>query len=230
MGLGGLGCPAAVALARAGVQRMTLVDPDRVELSNLHRQLLHRTSSLGRFKVDSAAEALQRAFPQLSLTVLPVRVGATNAERLFQAHDVVLDATDGIDVKLLLSDVAVRTGTPLVHAGVLRTSGMALLIRPHGPCLRCLFREAPDEDAAPTCARAGVLGSVAGVMGALQAALAIRALQRAGSFPRGASAETLHRFDAEALAYREVRLERDPECPSCSRAGEAFASGPEVRP
>lgn len=208
VGVGGLGCPAAEGLARAGIGAMTLLDPDRVELTNLHRQLLHRTADLGRPKVDSAAETLARAFPSLRLETRPERLTAENAEALFAAHDLVIDGTDGVPTKYLLSDAAMRTGVPLVFGGVLRMQGQAMVVAPGGPCLRCLYELAPEADQAPSCAAAGVLGTVAGLIGALQAQLAAAHLA-------GAEPGWLTVFDGVRLEGRRVKVPRAPDCAGC---------------
>lgn len=210
VGAGGLGCPAAEALARAGVGGLTLVDPDRVDLTNLHRQLLHRDGDVGRWKVDSAAEALGRAFPALQIERSVGRVHAGNAEALFRAHDLVVDGTDGIATKYLLSDAARWTGVPLIFGGVLRMQGQAMAILPDGPCLRCLYEDAPDPDQVPTCASAGVLGTVAGVVGGLQAEFALAHL--AGTLAPG----WLTVFDAARLEARRVRVPKVDGCPGCT--------------
>lgn len=212
VGVGGLGCPAALALARAGVGRLTLADPDVVDVTNLHRQLLHRDADVGRPKVASAAQKLRAAFPGLDVQPLQVRVEAQNAQALFAQHDLVIDATDGAEVKFLLSDAAVKAGVPLVHGGVLRMQGQAMVISPGGPCLRCLFEAPPSADELPTCAQAGVLGSVAGVIGALQARLALWHLAHGG----GTAVATLHVFDAAALTVRQVKVRRQEDCPACA--------------
>jgi molybdopterin-synthase adenylyltransferase len=214
VGAGGLGCPASLALAHAGVGHLTLVDPDRVDVTNLHRQLWHRTSDVGRLKAASAAAGLTRAFPELSLEALCERVDAGNAEALFRAHDVVVDATDGTATKFFLSDVAVLTGVPLVYGGVLRMQGQVLRIDPDGPCLRCLYEAPPPPDAVPTCAQAGVLGSLAGLVGALQALLALERLSGTAGTARGEA--LLHLVDGEALSGRTVRVRRSPDCASCA--------------
>lgn len=206
VGVGGLGCPASLALARAGVAALTLVDPDVVDQTNLHRQPWHHPAHLGRPKVDSAREGLGRAFPALAVHTHQRAVAAADAEALFRAHDVVIDATDGVDTKFLLSDAAVLTGTPLVYAGVLRFEGLAMRIEPGGPCLRCLF-ELPPTDV-PTCAQAGVLGSMAGLMGGLQARLALTPNAEAG-------VAGLHVIDGLGLTMRVVRVRRRPGCAAC---------------
>lgn len=203
VGVGGLGCPASLALARAGVRQLTLIDPDVVELTNLHRQPWHHTADVGKPKVQSAAAKLERAFPSVQVTALQQRVDARNAEALFRAHELVIDATDGVDTKFLLSDTAVRTGTPLIYGGVLRFEGLAMRIERQGPCLRCLFESAPDD--APTCAQAGVLGSMAGLIGGLQAELALR--------PSSIAGETmLQVVDGRGLTFRSVKVRKRAEC------------------
>ncbi|CAM3512980.1 HesA/MoeB/ThiF family protein [Corallococcus sp. ZKHCc1 1396] len=213
VGAGGLGCPASLALAQGGVGHLTLVDPDRVDVTNLHRQLWHRAGDVGRFKAESAAAGLLRAFPALSVEALPERLDANNAEALFRAHDLVVDATDGVATKFFLSDAAVLTGVPLVYGGVLRMQGQALRIDPGGPCLRCLYEDVPAADAVPTCAQAGVLGSMAGLIGAVQALLALELLAGAAGRTRGEA--TLHVLDGATLEGRTVKVTRAPDCPGC---------------
>lgn len=208
VGVGGLGCPVSLALARAGVPALTLVDGDVVDVTNLHRQPWHHPADVGRPKVASAAEKLARGFPGTAVTTLAQRLGAADVEALFRAHDLVIDATDGVGTKFLLSDAAVRTGTPLVYGGVLRFEGLALRIDPrHGPCLRCLFETPPDD--VPTCAQAGVLGSMAGVVGGLQASLALAGPGKAGE-------ALLHVVDGRAFTFRTVRVRRRPDCAACA--------------
>jgi molybdopterin-synthase adenylyltransferase len=225
VGAGGLGCPASLALAHAGVGHLTLVDPDRVDVTNLHRQLWHRTPDVGRLKAESAAAGLARAFPDLSTEAMPERVGPDNAEALFRAHELVIDATDGTATKFFLSDVAVLTGVPLVYGGVLRMQGQALRIDPDGPCLRCLYEAPPPPDAVPTCAQAGVLGSMAGLVGALQALLALERLSGAVGPARGEA--VLHVVDGVTLAGRTVRVRRAPDCASCAPGRTPSLSAPQ---
>jgi adenylyltransferase/sulfurtransferase len=213
VGAGGLGCPASLALARGGVRRLTLVDPDRVDVTNLHRQLWHRSADVGRWKVDSAAEGLARALPALQVEPRVLRVGPDNAHALFSAHDVVLDATDGTATKFFLSDVAKATRVPLVYGGVLRMQGQAMRIDPEGPCLRCLFEELPDPDAVPTCAQAGVLGAMAGLIGSVQALLALELLS--GGDVQTATA-VLHVIDGAQLSGRTLRVQRVEGCEGCA--------------
>lgn len=212
IGVGALGCAAADALATAGVGRLTLVDPDRVERSNLHRQLLHRTADLGRLKVESAAETLAAAHPALRLTTHAVRLDAANAAGLLAGHACAVDATDGIATKFLINDAAVAAGVPLVHAGIVRFQGQLMTILPgSSACYRCLFGEPPPEGSAPSCQEAGVLGSLAGTIGTLQAAEAVRL----GSGRPPLLADRLLTYDALAGRFRHVRLRRNPTCPTC---------------
>ncbi len=214
VGVGGLGCPASLALARAGVDRLTLMDPDVVELTNLHRQPWHHPGDVGQPKVQSAAHKLERAFPAVKITTRQQRLTADNAESLFASHDLVIDATDGVQTKFLLSDTSVRSGTPLIYGGVLRFEGLVMRIAPGGPCLRCLFETAPDD--APTCAQAGVLGSMAGLIGGLQAGLALSWLgPHPDPLPEGQGLAMLQVVDGRGLTFRSVRVRRRADCAAC---------------
>ena len=208
IGMGGLGCPAAVALAQAGARRLTLVDGDVVETSNLHRQPLYGTEDVGRPKVEAARERLSRAFPELELETWTRRVGPGDVDALLARHALAIDGTDSVAAKFLLSDSVARAGTPLVSGGVVQWGGQAMRIDPGGACLRCLYGTPPGEDEVPTCARAGVLGSLAGVLGALQASLAL-----GPSSPAGRS--TLHVVDGRSLRFRTLTIRRVPGCPGC---------------
>jgi adenylyltransferase/sulfurtransferase len=206
VGLGGLGCPASLALARAGRRRFTFLDPDVVDVTNLHRQPWHHPGDVGRPKVRSAAAKLAAAYPGAAVEAREERLDATNAEHLFRAHALVVDATDGVETKFLLSDAAVLTGTPLVYAGVLRFEGLAMRIEPGGPCLRCLF-ETPPTDVL-TCAQAGVLGSMAGLLGGLSARLAL------GANP-GPGLALLEVVDGLSFTFRRVKVRRRDDCLAC---------------
>ena len=215
IGLGGLGCPASLALAQGGLRRLTLVDGDRVELSNLPRQPWYRTSDVGGLKAVVAAERLAACFPALQVTALPEEARADTVERLLRGHDVAIDGTDRISAKYFLSDAVARTGVPVVFAGVVQLEARAFRIAPGGPCLRCLFGEAPDEDEVPSCNRAGVLGALAGVAGALQARLALEPVDVPGE-------ARLHVVDGLGeLRVRVLRVRRAPGCPGCTPEGRA---------
>jgi len=219
VGVGGLGCPASLALAKARVERLTLVDPDVVELTNLHRQPWFRTSDIGKPKVLVAAERLRAAFPQLEVQALAQRLDLSNVEALLRGHQIAIDGTDEIETKFLLSDAVGVTNVPVVYGGVLRMQGQVMAILPGGPCLRCLFEQPPAADEVPTCSGAGVLGSVAGAIGALQAIAALRVLR--GELVPG---EMLI-FDGRSLRQRKITVRRAPGC-GCSRP-KSFR--PEVR-
>ena len=205
IGVGGLGCPASMALAPEATL-LTLVDFDTVELSNLHRQPLHHPSDLGRLKVDSGAAKLRALFPALKVVGLSTRVTAQNVDALLELHDVAIDGTDDAQTKFLLNDAAVRTRKPLVYGGVLRMTGQAMRIQPGGPCLRCLFDGPPAE--APTCAQAGVLGTMPGVIGGLQAELA----RTPNPLPGEAR---LHLVDGLAFSARTIRVTKSADCQAC---------------
>jgi adenylyltransferase/sulfurtransferase len=211
IGVGGLGCPASLALSMAGVRTLALVDPDRVEESNLHRQLWYRRSDLGKLKVETAAIRLRRAFPRSQIEPIAVRVDERNVDALLRAHSVAIDGTDGMETKFMLSDAAVRCAVPLVYGGVLGMQGQAMLIAPGGPCLRCLFEAPPTPDDAPRCSEAGVLGSVAGVVGAVQAAFAYQVLRRR------ADPGKLVSIDGRSLRQRAIAVRRAADCPACGR-------------
>jgi molybdopterin/thiamine biosynthesis adenylyltransferase len=214
IGMGGLGCPASLALAHAGVRRLTLVDADRVELSNLPRQPWYRTADVGQPKVEVSARRLREAFPRLAVAAVAEHARPETVDALVRGHDVVIDGTDSVAAKYFLSDAVARTGVPLVFGGVVQLEARVFRIQKDGPCLRCLFGEAPGEEDVPTCARAGVLGALAGVAGALQARIALA--------PNDGPGEAcLHVLDARGeLRVRVLRVQRVPGCPGCGRKEE----------
>lgn len=212
VGVGALGCPAARTLAAAGVGTLVLVDPDRVELSNLHRQPLYRADAIGRLKVESAADALRAAFPGVRLETHACRLDAGNLPGFFAAADFVVDATDGAETKFLINDGAVRCGTPFSHAGILGFLGQTMTVLPgRSACLRCLFPEPPSADETVSCRDAGVVGALAGVVGAIQAGEAIKHLTGRGE----PLANRLLTIDALSGAWRRIALTRSSRCPVC---------------
>ncbi len=220
VGVGALGCAAAEALARARIGRLILLDGDVVERSNLHRQLLHRDADCGRPKVDSAADRLRALAPGTPIEGRGVRVTAANAETLLADATCIVDATDGFESKFLLNDTAVALGTPLVHAGIVRFLGQLMTILPgRTACYRCLFGVPPEPGDVPSCQEAGVLGSLAGTIGLLQAAEVLRYLTGSGPL----LTDRLLTYDALANRFRHVRLRRNPSCATCgptlARAG-----------
>ena len=211
IGAGGLGCGAALGLAAGGVPHLGVVDDDRVDETNLHRQVLHDDAAVGMTKTASLGRTLARRFPQLRVTPHDERFTAGSAARLLDGYDVLVDGSDNLGTKFLANDAAVLAGKPLVHAAAVGTGGQLLTVPAGGrPCYRCLFEELPAEEA-PSCAEAGVLGPVPGVLGALQAAEALRLLH--GETP--AFAGRLIRYDSPALSLTTVRFRRNPLCRVC---------------
>jgi adenylyltransferase/sulfurtransferase len=168
IGAGGLGCPALLSLG-ARVRTVGIVDDDIVELSNLNRQILHRTEDVGRPKVASARDALARRYPELAIETLRARVEPDNVDAVVRGWDVILDGTDSFDAKFLINDACVRAGIPLVHGGVVRFSGQLMSIVRGSACYRCLFEAPPPAGVAPSCQEAGIVGAFAGVIGGLMA-------------------------------------------------------------
>jgi len=210
---GGLGSPAAFYLAAAGVGTLTLVDDDRVERSNLQRQILHTDAGVGATKVDSARERLLALNPTLTIQAIPERLAPGNARPLFERHDLVIDGADNFATRHLVNDTALATGTPWAYGAVQRFQGQVSLFVPGaGPCYRCLFPEPPPAGAAPACAEAGVFGVLPGLIGILQATEAIKWLLGLGESLAG----RLLVYDALAMRVRELRLDRDPACPACT--------------
>jgi molybdopterin/thiamine biosynthesis adenylyltransferase len=215
VGLGGIGCPAALYLAAAGVGTLGLADPDRVEPSNLQRQVLHREAGLGLRKTRSAAESLRGLRAALRIEEHPVEVTAANAEAILGAYDAVVEATDRFEAKYLLNDACLALGKPFATAGILALSGHALFVVPgRTPCLRCAVPEVPRGE--PTTAERGVLGAVPGVLGSLLALEVISWL--VGLAPPG-DAGRLHALDGERLRLTTTRLAPRPGCP-CGAAKE----------
>jgi molybdopterin/thiamine biosynthesis adenylyltransferase len=212
VGVGGLGSPAALALALAGVGTIGLIDPDAVELSNLQRQILHQTPDLGRPKVVSAQEKLLRLNPAVEITTYHERLQAENLPRLFHAYDFIIDATDGVASKFLINDGAVLLGKPFSYAGIVQFSGQTLTVLPRQTtCLRCLFPDVPSADDVPTCQEAGIVGSLAGSLGMIQAAEAVKYLSGDAEL----LTDRLLTYDALALRWRAVTVKRNPRCPLC---------------
>jgi len=212
VGVGGLGAPAALRLAAAGVGTLGLIDSDAVELSNLHRQIIYRTTDIARSKVTAAAARLQTAYPTVNVEPIAHRLTAANVTTLFGAFDFVIDATDGIDSKYLVNDAAVLGGVPFSHAGVLAFHGQLMTVVPHhSACLRCIFPSPPAPDEMPTCQEAGILGSVAGTIGTLQATEALKFLLGVGR----CLTNRLLTYDAVATRWRTITLARRSDCPLC---------------
>jgi molybdopterin/thiamine biosynthesis adenylyltransferase len=208
IGLGGLGAPAALYLAAAGVGRLGLVDPDHVALSNLQRQVLYATGDIGRPKTEGAAERLSALNPEIEITTHPVAVTTDNARALIADHDLVLDGTDDFATRFAVSDACVAEGKPLVSGAIGRWTGQVGVFNGR-PCYRCLVPEVPPD--ADTCAAVGVIGALAGVIGAMMAVEAVKLITGAGRDLTG----RLMIHDALASETRTVRIGADPACPIC---------------
>lgn len=215
VGAGGLGSPAAMYLAAAGVGTLGLVDFDVVDLSNLQRQLLHGTPDVGRPKLESAAERIHALNPEVTLRPHPLRLTAENALALFAQYDLVLDGTDTFATRYLINDACVLTGKPNVSASVFRFEGqLSVFCTPEGPCYRCLYPEPPAPGLSPSCGEGGVLGIVPGVVGTLQATEAIKLVAGLGEPLIG----RLLTFDALAMSFRTFKIKKDLNCPMCGTA------------
>jgi molybdopterin/thiamine biosynthesis adenylyltransferase len=212
VGLGGLGSPAALYLAAAGVGRLLLVDPDQVELSNLQRQIIHSSDDLGRAKVESAAQRLRALNPDVRIETCPIRADADWLAAQAQAVDVVLDGSDNFDTRFAVNQACVAARTPLVSGAVIRTEGQLAVFRldrDDSPCYRCLFPA--GEEAAETCSETGVFAPLPGIVGSLQA---LEAMKLLAGVEQGAGGRLLV-FDALATQWRSLRIRRDPRCPCC---------------
>ncbi len=213
IGAGGLGCPAALALGAGGARRIGIVDDDRVDTSNLHRQVLFTDADVGEPKAIAAARALGRRFPALDAVPHAVRFDVTNARELVSAYDVVIDGSDNFATKFLANDAAVLARRPLVHGAAVGTGGQLVTVPAGGrPCYRCLFEEPPPPGVGPSCAEAGVLGPVPGVIGALAGVEAARLLR--GQAP--AFVGRLLQYDSTRMTLRAVPFNPNPRCAVCA--------------
>ncbi len=212
VGAGGLGSPAMLYLAAAGVGTIGIVDFDVVDASNLQRQVIHRTDRVGMRKVESAAMTISELNPDVKVLPHEVMLGPDNVAELIAGYDLVFDGTDTFETRYVLNDAAVAAGIPVVHASVFRFEGQLTVFKPYdGPCYRCLYPTPPPPELAPGCSVAGVLGVVPGVMGLLQATEGIKVLLDIGDSLAG----RLLIYDALDGAFSELQLRRDPKCPAC---------------
>jgi adenylyltransferase/sulfurtransferase len=213
IGAGGLGSPLAMYLAAAGIGRLGLVDFDKVEHSNLQRQVLHGTPDVGRLKTDSARDTIRRLNPGVEVVAHTERLTSQNALKVLAAYDIVVDGTDNFPTRYLTNDACVLLKKPNVYGSIFRFEGQASLFAPHlgGPCYRCLYPEPPPPGLVPSCAEGGVLGVLPGIIGLIQATEVLK-------LALGTGTSLLNRlllFDALQMSFRELKLRRDPNCPVC---------------
>ncbi len=212
LGAGGLGSPAALYLAAAGVGTLGIVDMDVVDASNLQRQILHNTDRIGERKVDSAKKTLTLLNPDVDVVTYDVRFGADNVLDIIDGYDVIVDGTDNFPTRYLLNDASLLKRIPVVHGSIFRFEGQVSVFKPYeGPCYRCLLPEPPPPELAPSCAEAGVLGVLPGIVGSIQALEAIKLILDLGDPLVG----RLLAYDALEQSFRAFKVRRDPECPAC---------------
>ncbi|MFZ5800303.1 MAG: HesA/MoeB/ThiF family protein [Candidatus Omnitrophota bacterium] len=213
VGAGGLGAPAALYLAAAGVGTLGLVDSDKVELSNLQRQVIHFTADVGKAKTLSAQEKIRAINPAVKVITHQLRLSADNIAAVIKDHDFIIDGTDNFPAKFLINDACVLAKKPFSHAGILRFAGQALTYLPDAACLRCVFPKPPPKGIVPTCSQAGILGAVAGMLGSIQAAEALKFLLGKGEL----LVNRLLSFDALKMEFRTVEIKSNPQCPVCGK-------------
>jgi adenylyltransferase/sulfurtransferase len=215
IGAGGLGAPLLQYLAAAGIGTLGVIDHDRVDLSNLQRQVIHRTADIGVAKVSSARRALLDINPEVAVIAHDERLAADNAERIVAGYDIVADGSDNFATRYLLNDLCYRLKKILVSAAILRFDGQISTYKAWQgaghPCLRCIFPAAPSEDAVPSCAQAGVLGALAGTLGALQATEVVKEILGIGRSLSG----RLLMYDALSASFDEMAIAKRPDCPTC---------------
>jgi molybdopterin/thiamine biosynthesis adenylyltransferase/rhodanese-related sulfurtransferase len=212
IGAGGLGSPSSMYLAAAGIGTLGMIDDDVVDASNLQRQILHGTDRVGTAKVDSAEVTLRSLNPDVKVDKHRTRITSDNALALMAPYDVVIDGADNFPTRYLVNDVALRLNKPVVHASIFRFEGQITVFPGNGsPCYRCLYPQPPPAEDAPSCAEAGVLGVLPGIMGVLQATEAIKLILGVGESLAG----RLLTYDALRTRFRELKLRRDPSCPTC---------------
>lgn len=212
IGAGGLGAPAALYLAAAGVGTIGIVDADEVDLSNLQRQVIHTTQDVGKAKVKSAAETMEAINPDVTVKTYRTFVDSTNIMDLIADYDFIIDGTDNFPAKFLINDACVMAKKPFSHAGIIRFKGQLMTYVPdEGPCYRCVFKNPPPKDAVPTCKQAGVIGAMGGVIGSLQAMEAIKYIIGKGDLLTG----KLLTYDALKMDFHTIKLPRNYNCAVC---------------
>ncbi len=212
LGAGGLGSPAALYLAAAGVGTLGIIDMDVVDASNLQRQILHNTERIGDRKVDSAKKTLTAMNPDVDVVTYDVRLGAGNVLDIIDGYDVILDGTDNFPTRYLVNDASLLKRIPVVHGSIFRFEGQVTVFNPYaGPCYRCMIPEPPPAELAPSCSEAGVLGVLPGIVGSLQAIETLKLLLSMGDTLQG----RLLAYDALEQTFRTFKVHRDPGCPAC---------------
>lgn len=211
VGAGGLGAPAALYLAAAGVGTIGIADGDNVDLSNLGRQIIHFTADVGRPKVSSAKEKINALNPNVTVHTYNEFLEAGNARRILADYDFIIDGTDNFPVKFLINDACVMLGKPFSHGGILRFEGQTFTHLPGTACYRCLFNAPPPAGAVPTCSQAGVLGAIAGMLGTIQAAETLKYLTGVGEL----LTNKLLTFNAKTMDFRKITVKRQANCPIC---------------
>lgn len=213
VGAGGLGSPIAMYLAAAGVGTIGIVDDDNVDLTNLQRQIIHTTQSIGMPKTLSARKRIEALNPDISVNTYVQRIDSGNVKSIFGDYDFVLDATDNFETKFLVNDTCVEMGKPFSHGGIVRFSGQLMTYVPgEGPCYRCVFKNPPPKDAVPTCRQAGVIGAMGGVIGSLQAMEAVKYIIGKGQLLTG----YLLTYDALTMEFHKIKLPKDTHnCAVC---------------
>ena len=213
LGAGGLGSPAALYLAAAGVGTLGIVDMDEVDASNLQRQILHNIDRVGDRKVDSAKKTLTALNPDVNVVTHDTRLSADNVLDLIDGYDVIVDGADNFPSRYLLNDASLKKKIPVVHGSIFRFEGQATVFKPYdGPCYRCMIPEPPPAELAPSCAEAGVLGVLPGIIGSIQALETVKLILNLGDSLSG----RLLAYDALEQSFHTFNLRRDPNCPACS--------------
>lgn len=213
LGAGGLGSPAALYLAAAGVGTIGIIDMDVVDASNLQRQILHNMDRVGDRKVDSAKKTLNLINPDVNVVTYDTRLGADNILDIIDGYDVIVDGTDNFPTRYLVNDASLLKRIPVVHGSIFRFEGQATVFNPYeGPCYRCMIPEPPPAELAPSCAEAGVLGVLPGIIGSIQAIETVKILLQMGETLQG----RLLAYDAMEQSFRTFKVHRDPNCPACS--------------
>ena len=213
IGAGGLGSPSALYLAASGVGQITIIDPDVVDVSNLQRQIIHDTNSVGMPKVESAKKRIAEVNPNVQVNAIMDRIGNDNVRQLVREHDLVVDGTDNFQTRYMVNDACVFEKKLNVYGSIFRFDGQSTVFcDPSGPCYRCLYPEAPPPGMVPSCAEGGVLGILPGIIGVMQATEAIKLIIGKGTPLVG----RLLLYDALEMKFRELKIRKDPDCPVCS--------------